>query len=170
MLTPVEFSAAYENAFRLTRGLLLSRGIGSTLADELAQAAWARAWERRTQLRQPDRLVAWVSSIALNLLRNEMKRHNNVLPLTEYVASITASAGDWTDVISKVDAERAIRSLSQADRQMLVSSVIGGLTSRENAACSRLSPGAVRVRLHRAKRMLRERGSGLSRIVAQRAA
>jgi RNA polymerase sigma-70 factor (ECF subfamily) len=171
MLTPLEFSSAYENAFRLTRGLLLSRGIGSTLADELAQAAWARAWERRCQLRQPDRLIAWVSSIALNLLRNEMKRHNNILPLTEFRSSTAAAPGEWTDAISKIDAERAIGALSQADRQMLVSSVIGGLTSRENAACSRLSPGAVRVRLHRAKRMLRERGRELrAGTTAQRAA
>jgi RNA polymerase sigma-70 factor (ECF subfamily) len=171
MLTQVEFSAAYEDAFRLTRGLLLSRGVGSTLADELAQAAWAKAWERRCQLRQSDRLVAWVSSIALNLLRNEMKRHSNVLPLTEYGASTTVSTGEWTDVISKIDAERTIRCLSHADRQILVASVVVGLTSRESAACAQLSPGAVRVRLHRAKRMLRERGiERKNRCAAQHAA
>ena len=157
MLTPVQFSKAYEKAFRLTRGLLLSRGVGPTVAEELAQAAWARAWERRRQLRQTDRLVPWVSMIAMNLLRNEMRRYGDHLPLLDSQLPNTRSTNDCSSVLSKVDLDRAMKLLSNEDRRLLIASVIGGLTSQETAARAQLSPGAVRVRLHRARRLVQER-------------
>ena len=157
MLTCIEFSEVYKSSFQSTRGLLLSRGIGVTLADELAQAAWARAWERRAQLREKARVVGWVGTIALNLLRNEMRRYTDYLPLLDSQMPSAGSENGCSKVVSKVDLDRALKWLTAEDKRLLISSVIGGWTSRESAEHANLSPGAVRVRLHRAKRMVQER-------------
>ena len=47
----------------------VSRGAALEEAEEIAQAAWARGWEYREQLRDPGLVSYWVNSIARNLYR-----------------------------------------------------------------------------------------------------
>src|SRR6185437_12698289 len=69
-----EYSQAYSVGFESTVRLLLSRGADRDRAREASQAAWAKGWECRHQLRQPRKVLAWVNTIALNIFRN-LRRH-----------------------------------------------------------------------------------------------
>src|ERR1700680_3274425 len=69
-MTRNEYGEAYEAGFDRTVRFLLSRGAQRDDAVEAAQAAWARGWERVTQLRDESLVMTWVNAIAFNFLRN----------------------------------------------------------------------------------------------------
>lgn len=150
-MTHTDFENAYTDNFSLTRRFLLSRGMGAPRADELAQAAWSKAWERRSQLRELSSIAAWVNTIALNLLRGEARKAVPQVEIEERDEPVRSS------IESRVDAEKALESLSEEDRRLMLLHVVAGLTSKEIATQSNLSPVAIRVRLHRAKVQLRKR-------------
>ncbi len=50
MLTPQQFSDLYESCYARTVRFLQSRGVGPEVAEEVAQSAWVRGWERQSQL------------------------------------------------------------------------------------------------------------------------
>src|SRR5882724_880374 len=64
-----DYAQAFETGYSSTRRFLLSRGAAVEDAEEIAQAAWARGWEYRDQLRDPGLVGYWVNSIARNLFR-----------------------------------------------------------------------------------------------------
>ncbi len=150
-MTHQEFSNAYSDNFCLTRRFLLSRGMPMPRAEELAQAAWSKAWERREQLRELSSVAAWVNTIALNLLRGDIRKSAPQVVLEE------RDEPAFSSVEEHVDAEKALAALSAEDRNLMLLHVVAGLTSKEIAVESRLSAVAVRVRLHRAKLQLRKR-------------
>ena len=150
-MTQQEFSDAYNENFSLTRRFLLSRGIGAPRAEELAQAAWSKAWERRGQLRELSSVAAWVNTIAFNLLRGDIRKSPPQVELAE------RDEPAYSSVSERIDAEKALEALSEQDRKIMLLHIVAGLTSKEIAAESKLSPVAVRVRLHRAKIQLRNR-------------
>src|SRR5450631_66866 len=66
IMTPEFFTQAYRKGLHLTTRLLLSKGLSIEEAEEFAQSAWARGWEARHQLREPDRIMTWVNTIAMH--------------------------------------------------------------------------------------------------------
>src|ERR1700686_3913705 len=63
------YAEAFQTGFGATRRFLISRGAPLEEAEEIAQAAWARGWEYREQVRDPGLVRYWVNSIARNLYR-----------------------------------------------------------------------------------------------------
>ena len=68
------FSDAYVKGFPVTLQFLRSLGIDPDRAEEIAQAAWAKGWEKRRSLREQERLIPWANTIALNLFRSWFRR------------------------------------------------------------------------------------------------
>ena len=80
-------SEQYGSAYRKRLcALLVMRGLSCDSAQETAQAAWARGWERRGQLRNSGTVVTWINSIALNMHRTSL-RHE---PLLQELAEMPA--------------------------------------------------------------------------------
>jgi RNA polymerase sigma-70 factor (ECF subfamily) len=150
-MTTEEFSTAYNEGFHRTQFFLRWLGLGFPRAEEVAQAAWSKAWERRAQLRDENSIGAWVRVIALNLLRNEMRRTRDCVGLGD-------PAGPTPCAIEQhMDANKVLETLNPEDRRLMLLHVVGGFTSKEIAAKSGLSPVGVRVRLHRVTAKLRRR-------------
>jgi DNA-directed RNA polymerase specialized sigma24 family protein len=68
-----DYLIAFQAGYRRTFLALQRRSRRYDLAEDLAQAAWLRAWERWDQCHSPDP-VPWVIGIALNMLWDEIKR------------------------------------------------------------------------------------------------
>src|SRR5580704_13908608 len=79
-MTRENYGDTYQSGFECTVRFLVSRRVHRDNAYELAQAAWARGWERLSQLRDESTVTAWVNTIALNSYRRLVERQNRTLP------------------------------------------------------------------------------------------
>ena len=151
MITETSFALAYADGYPKTFGLLLSKGLLAEEAEEHAQAAWARGWAMRDQLREDNRLVQWINSIAMNLMRRSKQRGKRMTALDDSYQGTVAPA----PVVSKLDARYLLRKCSELDRWLLVQRYAAGMAIKEIAERRGMTGVAIRVRLHRAKRALR---------------
>jgi RNA polymerase sigma factor (sigma-70 family) len=149
-MTREEYSAAYGHGFNLTVRLLLSRGLSPEDAYENAQAAWAKGWERRGQLRKPEMVVTWVNTIALNGYRSSMRGQPRFEELTEHPHPDEQN-------LAAIDARTLLECCRKNDRIVLEKHYIEGLKVQEIAQQYGWTETAVRIRLLRARRNLRKK-------------
>ena len=139
------YERAYRKNFASTLRFLMSAGVPSDEAEDIAQAGWLRGWERRKQLRDPNKVVSWINRISLNLFRNRLRRARPTSELNE----IPTRPGVGT---ATIDLYSGLKACSREERRLLRSYYLWGYTSRELARRYQCSPEAVRVRALRAKR------------------
>ena len=82
-MTRDEYGSAYKRGYNLTVRFLVSRGLSYDAAQETAQAAWVKGWERLGQLRDSNMVLTWMNSIALNIHRSCMRREPFLQTLPE---------------------------------------------------------------------------------------
>jgi len=152
-ITPEEFEDAYRNEFGRTTRFMMSKGISVDRAEELAQIAWTKGWERRRQLRNPAVIATWINKIALNTLRNRLR-----LPLHEELpdGGKKIPLGPVDTISMGIDVRRILAGCKEYDRSILREYYLEGYSSREIAKRNDSTANAVRVRLLRARRHLRE--------------
>jgi RNA polymerase sigma-70 factor (ECF subfamily) len=146
-ITSEQYAAAFAAGNTRTSCFLLSRGCSPALAEELSQAAWTRGWEHRAQLRDRSKVLPWVNSIALNLLRSEFRRRE-VAELTPDVP-VKPQTGP-----REIDLKRMLEKCSPTDRALLRKHYLAGFTSSEIAQHLNCSAVTVRVRLLRLRRRM----------------
>lgn len=129
-----------------------SRGVYPAIAEETAQAAWTKGWQRRSQLRNPKKLLPWINTIALNLLRGRKRKESREQELVETPDLRSRQAA----VSARVDAARVLRQCGATDRKLLGLHHMQGHTTAEAGRRCGLKPVAARVRLMRLRRRLRE--------------
>lgn len=155
MLTPDEFSKAYEQSYSRTVRFLQSRGIDSDVAEEVAQSAWTRGWERQSQLQSNAALVPWINSIALNALRGFLRKQTRTPQLSEE-GQETIAAEERMSLSDRFDLSRVLACCTPMEQKLLWAYWGEGFTSKEIAAQLGIKPVSVRVRLGRLARTLDE--------------
>lgn len=150
MMTQEQFANAYETGCQRTMGFLLAKGLPESEAAETAQAAWARGWEHREQLRDSDKAVTWVNSIALNLFRTRLRRNGRMQEMPE-IAVAPKSTG------TEVDVHRMLHRCKPNERKLLEAHYLEGYDIADLARRHNCTRTAIRVRLVRARRTLREK-------------
>src|ERR1700687_1791118 len=95
-MTREEYGSAYKRGYHLTVRFLVSRGLTYDAAQETAQAAWVKGWERLGQLRDSNMVLTWMNSIALNIHRSFIRREPllQTLPELPTPPKINLAAGD----------------------------------------------------------------------------
>lgn len=146
-MTRSDYANAYRTGFSSTVRFLLSTGVPADRADEIAQAGWARGWERREQLDEPGRVVSWVNTISLNLFRKLLRRQRETEELPDIWSRPRVSVTD-------IDVRKGLERCTPEDRDLLESYYVQGFTSKELGRKKHCSAEAVRVRVLRAKRRL----------------
>jgi RNA polymerase sigma-70 factor (ECF subfamily) len=149
-MTTSDYAQAYENGFQKTVRFLLSRGVEPSTAEESAQAAWARGWEKRKHLKEAGRVVQWVNTIALNIFRGRYRKESREeeLPLHEFSVSPD-------NTTARVDLNKSAETCSASDWRLLKAHYVAGYSSNEIAEQTGLNPVTVRVRISRAKSKLK---------------
>jgi RNA polymerase sigma factor (sigma-70 family) len=124
------------------------------IAEEAEQAAWAVAYRRLSDLRDPERLRPWLMSVAANQARQILRsrRRRTVREL---------AVGDGTrrrdiDHAAMLDLADALARLDPKDRAIVGLRFIGGFESAEIGRAVGMTASAVRVRLHRLLERLRK--------------
>jgi RNA polymerase sigma-70 factor (ECF subfamily) len=143
------FGQLYERFAPMVHGLLLAR-VPRADVDDLVHDAFLQAMRRLGSLRDPDAFGPWLAAIARNRARDHWRRGDDAVELKEDVAGAPHPEGEAMTVLA------AIRRLPEAYRETLVLRLVEGMTGPEIAERTGLTPGSVRVNLHRGLQMLRE--------------
>jgi RNA polymerase sigma factor (sigma-70 family) len=148
-----EFAEFFRGEYPgLVRGLcVLTADVGE--AEDLAQEAMARAFERWDQVGLMGSPGGYVYRAAVNLNR---KRHRH-LAMRRRVVSMDSRLQLQQELESGGEVFEAIASLSRGQREAFMLVEWFGLSSDEAGPILGIAPASVRSRLHRARTLLRER-------------
>ena len=124
-------------------------------AEDAVQEALARAWERETRGETIDRLPAWVTTVALNLAKSQMRRWRVDRRVREKLVPTTRVAPDAPGASAEAFAVReALRALPRRQREVTALRYYLGLDVAETAAWLGISEGTVKAMLFRARKSL----------------
>lgn len=156
-----------QRLYRLARAV-----VGSNAdAEEVLQEAYLRAFEHLAGFRGESSLSTWLCRITLNEALMRVRRQRRLKTVAES-AGIAAAAQIIPFPTSQSDddpertmaqrqliqlVEQATDELPETFRTVFVARVIEGLSVEETAALFGLQPATVKTRLHRARKMVRER-------------
>ena len=143
------FGELYARFGAMVHGVLLARVPGDEV-DDLVQDVFLSAMRRLHALREDAAFGGWLATIARNRAMDFHRRAHDMVELPEDLPASEPPSRE-----AKVALE-AIRSLPEAYRETLVLRLVEGMTGPEIAERTGLSPGSVRVNLHRGMKLLRE--------------
>ena len=143
------FGELYRLYGRMVHGILLARVPGSDVED-LTQEVFLRGLERLGSLREPAAFGGWIATIARHAATDRLRRAPREVTLAEDREAPEPAGEAWAVL-------RLIRQLPEAYREPLVLRLVEGMSGPEIAERTGLTPGSVRVNLHRGYEMLRER-------------
>ena len=136
-------------------------------AADIAQETFIKAFKKRHQVREPEKLEGWLLTIARNLtlneIRNAKRRTGNLFLESLNSLSISEREARYATSLAETDAEQAeveqdmkaklLRLLSDKDREV-VALMHEGFTIQEIAAAIDATPDAVQKRLERIRKWL----------------
>jgi RNA polymerase sigma-70 factor, ECF subfamily len=146
------FSRLYERYGRVVHGLLFAR-VARDEVDDLVQDVFLTAWRRLDGLRDPAAFGGWIAMIARNRATDFHRRTTEFVELPDNLESPGTTSGEADANVALA----AIRSLPDAYRETLILRLVEGLSGPEIAERTGLTPGSVRVNLHRGMKMLRDK-------------
>lgn len=149
------FAALHERYSRMVHAILLAR-VSPAVAEDLVQDVFVTALDRLAGLRDPQQFGSWIGRIARNRATDHVRSRRD---LVELPSELGHSARPSAEVRQALD---AIRSLPDAYQETLLMRLVEGMTGPEIAKATGMTPGSVRVNLHRGMGLLRER-LGVSR-------
>ena len=153
-----------ERHERRVYALAWSRLGDATLAEEVTQEAFIRAYRRLRLLGDGAKFAAWINSIARNIAINFGIRNRRELNKRERWALEQSSPNQSAPELEEANEpcapetlRRTLAELPAAHRECLVTFYLEGKSCTEAAAALGISEAALRVRLHRARAAMRER-------------
>jgi RNA polymerase sigma-70 factor (ECF subfamily) len=108
-------------------------------------------YRRLRTLREPAAFAGWLAMIARNRATDYIRRVPKTEELPEDLPAANSSETEGNAILG------IIRSLPEAYRETLVLRLVEGMTGPEIAARTGLTPGSVRVNLHRGMAQLKEK-------------
>jgi RNA polymerase sigma-70 factor (ECF subfamily) len=152
------FGQLYRRYARMVHGVLLSR-VRPAEVEDLVQDVFLRALPRLRGLRDTARFGAWLAAIARNIATDYYRR-SQTQPATPGDATDPDQQPAKSGIPGTTEAAEileCIRGLPEAYRETLILRLVEGMTGPEIAARTGLSPGSVRVNLHRGMQQLRQK-------------
>lgn len=157
-----------QKLFRITRGYLTNKAD----AEDAMQSAYLKAFENLSQFRGEAKFSTWLIRIAINEAlkkRNETKKTSDLDFVTDHQNRDQKDNNGKTDTpesnVIREDMnkhlEKAIDQLPPKYRSVLIMREIEQLSTKETANVLEISRSNVKVRLHRAKKMLQEELAGM---------
>jgi RNA polymerase sigma-70 factor (ECF subfamily) len=126
----------------------------AALAEDSAQAAWAIAWRRLGDVRDPNQIRSWLVAVAANEARRTMRsRRPRIREIS--VADIELEgvpdlgSDSLADSIADADLRRALAALGPTDRALVALRYLAELSSEEIGRALGMSSSGARGRLSR---------------------
>lgn len=150
------FERCFRDHYAQILAFAMRRVSGREIAEDVAGDTFAVAWRRRDCI--PEAPLPWLYAIAGNMIgeeyRSNRRGHDLALRLVQD-AGRGPRGDDPAETLARRDAfSTAFAHLSEGEREVLRLVAWDGLAVREAARVLGCTPGAFRVRLHRARRKL----------------
>lgn len=150
-----EFGELVRRHSPFVRALLRRMGAPHEVADDIAQDAFMRAYEKCIDYRGQGNFGSWVGRIAARLYLRQIKHE------ARYTDLEAMSDEDWQsleiDPIGRFDLDKALRALSESERLCVSLCHGAGLTHEEIGASLNLPLGTVKSHVKRGLAKLRLR-------------
>jgi len=150
--------AAFEQLYRRhssrIHGLCLRLTSDRTRAEDLTQETFIRAWRKLPTLRELGGFASWLSRVAVHVVYSDGRELQRRHRLQEALAPVR---GVSQSTAVRLDLDKAIATLPDGARQVLVLHDVEGFRHREIAEQTGMSVGTSKSQLHRARKLLRER-------------
>ncbi len=154
--------AAFEALYRENVGRVYATCLrlccDATLAEELTQDAFVRAWEKLASFRGDSAFSSWMHPLAINLAltrRRSQKRYEARVTAAEDPASLERAPAPVAHEAG-LDLERALALLPPGARSVFVLHEVEGYRHDEIAEMTGVAAGTSKAQLHRARKLLRE--------------
>lgn len=144
------FGRLYQRFGRMVHGILLAHGPREE-AEDLVQEVFLRAWTQLATLAEPAAFGGWLARMARNRAIDALRTRRPVTPVDPELPDAESTHAEAIAVITLV------RALPEAYRETLVLRLVEGLSGPEIAEMTGMTPGSVRVNLHRGMVLLKER-------------
>jgi RNA polymerase sigma-70 factor (ECF subfamily) len=144
------FERLYATYVRMVHAIVLGR-VPRKDVDDLVQDVFLTAYTRMGELRNPAALGGWLATIARNRATDYLRQSRDHVELPDEMPG-----GDPIDAETFAVLD-VIRKLPDAYRETLLMRLVEGMSGQEIADRTGLSPGSVRVNLHRGMKLLREK-------------
>jgi RNA polymerase sigma-70 factor (ECF subfamily) len=148
------FDALYRRYARGVHAVLAAR-VRADEADDLVQDVFVRAWHARGDLREPDRVGAWLCAIARREAHATRRARQPEMLLPDDLPARASDDGETRDEAERVLTE--LRALPESYRETLSLRLLGECSGAEIARLTGMTHGSVRVNLHKGMELLRER-------------
>ncbi len=148
------FAALHARYGGMVHAILLAR-VPPAQADDLVQDVFLAALEAIGGLRDAEAFGGWLAQIARRHAMSHWRGRKPESPVEE-----TDAVGYQAPGAEAREALDAIRALPEAYREPLLMRLVEGMSGAEIAERTGLTPGSVRVNLHRGMQLLRERLGG----------
>jgi RNA polymerase sigma-70 factor (ECF subfamily) len=126
-------------------------------ADDLAQEVLVKAWQSRASFVPGTNLKAWLFTILRNQFYSDRRRAWRQAPWDEEAAErIPGTSGQQTWAAELSDTARALKALSDEQREALILVGVGGFAYEEAAQIINCAVGTVKSRVARARKALLE--------------
>jgi RNA polymerase sigma-70 factor (ECF subfamily) len=147
------FAQLYGGYFRMVHAILLGR-VPRRDVDDLVQDVFVSAFVQLRSLRTPDAFGGWLATIARNRATDHLRRTQ----MDRAAVDVPEEMPGGEDIPSETIAVlAALRQMPDTYRDTLTMRLVEGMTGAEIAARTGLTPGSVRVNLHRGMTLLREK-------------
>ena len=148
------------HADRLARRVRARCGRDEHVVADVVQETFLRALEKLDRLREPARFRAWIGAIADNVIVDHHRVAARSRPLDDETSDALASADAPPCSIAEARdtvhlARRAVATLAPRDAEVIRLVGVFGLSPAELGRAVGISPGAAKVRVHRARTRLR---------------
>ena len=160
---------AFERLYRLHSGKVLGLCLRMTrqreIAEDCVQQTFVRAWRNLAAFEGRSAFGTWLHRIAVNeVLTNARNRGTrteaNALSSDDDDEDALSNLGDATvaaDSSDVMDMEKALATLPEGSRHVVVLQAVYGYSHEEVAEMLGIAVGTCKAQLHRGRKLLRER-------------
>jgi RNA polymerase sigma factor (sigma-70 family) len=154
------FRRLFDDAYRPLLAYALRRTDSAADAEEVVAETLLVAWRRRAEMPRDADATPWLYGVARRVLANQRRGLGRRRAFERGIEPLTVAPRGPDEALEAAEATRAVlaaaRRLSEADRDVLRLAAWEGLSQRELAVSLGCSENAAALRLHRARRRLRD--------------
>jgi RNA polymerase sigma-70 factor (ECF subfamily) len=143
-----------QRVFRIAYGVLGN----SADAEEVAQEAFLRAYQKSSLLRDPEKFRAWINRIGFHLALNRLRLSRRQMVRDHaWNATSPESIDGQRNAEDRLMLERMRAEINKLPRQLrdvLLLSIVDEMDASDVGAALKIPAGTVRSRLHTARKLL----------------